>query len=54
METRKPKGDELGGTNCEISMRLDELKLKPRHSNEHTLQAVRFEFGGINLGDNNC
>lgn len=37
----------MGGINCEVSMRLDELELKPRHTNEQTLQAVRSEFEGI-------
>ena len=44
----------LGGINCEVSMRLDELELKPRHTNKQTLQAIRSEFEGTDLGDNYC
>ena len=36
------------GITCEVS-RLDELELKPRQTNEQTLQAVRSEFEGIDL-----
>ena len=44
----------MGGINCEVSMRLDELELKPRHTNKQTLQAIRSEFEGTDLGDNYC